>query len=68
MVLQERVPSWTDRILYKVGDAGRLKVQLKGYNCISSIKSSDHRPVKALMTVSLNRKQLEPVQQQKYVH
>ncbi|CAM6097423.1 unnamed protein product [Calypogeia fissa] len=58
---KERVPSWTDRILYKVGDAGRLKVQLKSYNSINSIRSSDHRPVKALMKLTLNNNKLEKV-------
>lgn len=43
-IVQERVPSWTDRILYKVKT---VKVELQGYDAISSLKTSDHRPVKA---------------------
>ncbi|KAG6554177.1 hypothetical protein Mapa_004093 [Marchantia paleacea] len=49
---KERVPSWTDRILYKVGSSSDLKVNMRGYNSINSIKTSDHRPVKALLTLS----------------
>ncbi len=44
--LQERVPSWTDRILYKVSS---IKAELRCYDAISSVKTSDHRPVKALL-------------------
>lgn len=43
-ILQERVPSWTDRILYKVKT---VKAELQSYDAISSLKTSDHRPVKA---------------------
>ncbi|KAL2603068.1 hypothetical protein R1flu_003927 [Riccia fluitans] len=49
---KERVPSWTDRILYKVGSSSDLRVDMRGYNSINSIKTSDHRPVKALLTLS----------------
>lgn len=45
--VQERVPSWTDRILYKTR---RVKAELQSYDVISSVKSSDHRPVKAHLT------------------
>ncbi|CAK9194104.1 unnamed protein product [Sphagnum troendelagicum] len=43
---KERVPSWTDRILYKVSS---IKAELRCYDAISSVKTSDHRPVKALL-------------------
>lgn len=39
---KQRVPSWTDRILYK---SKGFKLQQKSYNCLSSILTSDHRPV-----------------------
>ncbi|KAI5082996.1 hypothetical protein GOP47_0002739 [Adiantum capillus-veneris] len=48
---KERVPSWTDRILYKV-KGGSIKVNVCDYDAIDSIKSSDHRPVKAVFTLS----------------
>ncbi|KAH7365436.1 hypothetical protein KP509_18G028100 [Ceratopteris richardii] len=48
---KERVPSWTDRILYKV-KAGSIKVNVCDYDAIDFIKSSDHRPVKAVFTLS----------------
>lgn len=48
---KERVPSWTDRILYKV-KGGSIKVDVCDYDAIDFIKSSDHRPVKAVFTLS----------------
>lgn len=48
---KERVPSWTDRILYKVKGGG-IKVDVCDYDAINFIKSSDHRPVKAVFTLT----------------
>lgn len=45
--VKERVPSWTDRILYKTKT---VKSELRSYDVICSVKSSDHRPVKAHLT------------------
>jgi len=46
---KQRVPSWTDRILFKdVEDC----VFLRKYDSVSSIKTSDHRPVYATFTVT----------------
>lgn len=48
---KQRVPSWTDRILYKCPKRkkGKKKIDIKllEYGCISVIKTSDHRPVAA---------------------
>lgn len=44
---KERVPSWTDRILYKTST---VKAELRSYDAIGSLKTSDHRPVKAHLT------------------
>lgn len=44
---KERVPSWTDRILYKTTN---VKAELRSYDAISSVKTSDHRPVEAHLT------------------
>ncbi|KAJ7211939.1 hypothetical protein O6H91_20G040100 [Diphasiastrum complanatum] len=49
---KERVPSWTDRILIKVSQKSYVKADLQDYNSINSLKTSDHRPVKALVKVS----------------
>ncbi|CAK9223681.1 unnamed protein product [Sphagnum troendelagicum] len=48
---KERVPSWTDRILYKVMETSFIKANLRGYTSINSVKTSDHRPVKAHLTL-----------------
>jgi endonuclease/exonuclease/phosphatase family metal-dependent hydrolase len=42
---KQRIPSWTDRILYKSNAKGSLT--LVHYNSVNSIKTSDHRPVRA---------------------
>ncbi|GLJ06703.1 hypothetical protein SUGI_0045730 [Cryptomeria japonica] len=51
---KERVPSWTDRILYKVNRATNVKADVQDYDSIDHIKASDHRPVKALLTIHLD--------------
>ena len=40
---KRRIPSWTDRILYKM----KQQVQLISYCCAQKIRVSDHRPVYA---------------------
>lgn len=45
--LQVRVPSWTDRILFKIEDSGKISATLHSYQSIDGIHSSDHKPVKA---------------------
>lgn len=46
-----RVPSWTDRVLYRsLHDATMV---LKRYDSIDSIRTSDHRPVVAVFEVEL---------------
>ncbi|RVW50450.1 Type IV inositol polyphosphate 5-phosphatase 11 [Vitis vinifera] len=42
-----RVPSWTDRILFKIEDSGKISATLHSYQSIDGIHSSDHKPVKA---------------------
>ncbi|CAM9342246.1 unnamed protein product [Chrysoparadoxa australica] len=46
---KQRVPSWTDRVLYS-GDF----LCLKAYNSVSSLRSSDHRPVYANFEVQVD--------------
>ncbi|XP_034675189.1 type IV inositol polyphosphate 5-phosphatase 11 [Vitis riparia] len=42
-----RVPSWTDRILFKIEDSGKISATLHSYQSLDGIHSSDHKPVKA---------------------
>ena len=39
---KQRIPSWTDRIIYK---SKGFKLLQKNYNTLASIRTSDHRPV-----------------------
>eukprot|EP00249_Psilotum_nudum_P005403 c18839_g2_i2 orf=361-1101(+) len=49
---KERVPSWTDRILYKVKETSCMEAEVHAYGSINFIKSSDHRPVKAILKLN----------------
>ena len=42
-----RVPSWTDRILFKVDHSSGLDAVLSSYEALDCVSSSDHKPVKA---------------------
>ncbi|XP_047087724.1 type IV inositol polyphosphate 5-phosphatase 11-like [Lolium rigidum] len=42
-----RVPSWTDRILFKVDHTSGLDAILSSYEALDCVRSSDHKPVKA---------------------
>ncbi|KAI5656004.1 hypothetical protein M9H77_24797 [Catharanthus roseus] len=48
-----RVPSWTDRILFKVEDHNQIKATLQSYESIDNIRSSDHKPVIAHLCLDL---------------
>ncbi|KAK4429125.1 Type IV inositol polyphosphate 5-phosphatase 11 [Sesamum alatum] len=50
-----RVPAWTDRILYKVEDKDKIDATLHLYESIEGIHSSDHKPVKAHLCLTLNK-------------
>ncbi|XP_057872973.1 type IV inositol polyphosphate 5-phosphatase 11 [Cryptomeria japonica] len=52
---KRRVPSWTDRILYKINSGGNVKAHVEDYDSIDSIKGSDHRPVKAHLCIKFRR-------------
>jgi hypothetical protein len=52
----ERIPSWTDRILYK--SKGNLLTQLK-YNSINTTYTSDHKPVYSLFKFEIIAKKNE---------
>ncbi|XP_059637768.1 type IV inositol polyphosphate 5-phosphatase 11 [Cornus florida] len=55
-----RVPSWTDRILFKVEDSEKIDATLHSYESIDSIYSSDHKPVKAHLCLEVNRQSSSP--------
>ncbi|KAF3446265.1 hypothetical protein FNV43_RR11444 [Rhamnella rubrinervis] len=40
-----RVPSWTDRILFKIQDMEEMNVTLDSYESMDNIYSSDHKPL-----------------------
>ncbi|EFC50310.1 predicted protein [Naegleria gruberi] len=46
---KQRIPAWTDRILFKPSKKG--KIHLVDYNFFPQVKYSDHRPVYALFLV-----------------
>lgn len=53
----KRVPSYTDRILWRIGTAdddvkGDPDIRLKAYTSASTVLSSDHRPVYALFNMT----------------
>lgn len=52
---KQRVPSWTDRILYKPSDGIKCNI----YDAVQTIKTSDHRPVYANFTIRVTVKQKE---------
>ncbi|XP_039619796.1 phosphatidylinositol polyphosphate 5-phosphatase type IV isoform X1 [Polypterus senegalus] len=48
---KQRIPSYTDRVLYKSRHKDDIKVVK--YGCCSTIKTSDHRPVMGMFQVKL---------------
>ena len=48
----ERVPGWTDRILYRANNLS--DITLCKYSCHSEIKTSDHKPVYAIFKINFN--------------
>ncbi|KAM7447207.1 inositol polyphosphate 5-phosphatase [Porites harrisoni] len=49
---KNRVPSWTDRILYRSNDLSSIEPLM--YSSCVSVKTSDHRPVFGIYQVKLN--------------
>ncbi|PIA52483.1 hypothetical protein AQUCO_01000395v1 [Aquilegia coerulea] len=54
---KERVPSWTDRILFKIDKSEDTDTTLHSYESLDHIRSSDHKPVRALLSINLNKNQ-----------
>jgi phosphatidylinositol-bisphosphatase len=45
---KQRIPAWTDRVLYKRS----RKVKLEKYDACADVRSSDHKPVYAIFSVA----------------
>jgi len=54
---KRRIPSWTDRILYKQSD----NLMLQRYFCLNEIRYSDHRPVVAHFILKISRGEVKPL-------
>ncbi|KDP38454.1 hypothetical protein JCGZ_04379 [Jatropha curcas] len=52
-----RVPSWTDRILFKIEDVDKIDASLHCYESVDSIHSSDHKPVKAHLCLKVREQE-----------
>ncbi|KAB2082560.1 hypothetical protein ES319_A05G205800v1 [Gossypium barbadense] len=50
-----RVPSWTDRILFKIEDPDEISASLHCYEPVDDIYSSDHKPVRAHICFKLSK-------------
>lgn len=48
-----KLPSWTDRVLWKLADGESCK--LLQYSCINTITLSDHKPVYAMLNAEVKR-------------
>ncbi|MBA0565868.1 hypothetical protein Golob_010723, partial [Gossypium lobatum] len=46
-----RVPSWTDRILFKIEDPDEISASLHCYESVDDIYSSDHKPVSSAVFI-----------------
>jgi hypothetical protein len=53
---KQRVPSWTDRVLWKP----RPEIRLLEYTSVPSIRTSDHRPVRAAFAVTVSVGRAKP--------
>ncbi|XP_039141115.1 type IV inositol polyphosphate 5-phosphatase 11-like isoform X2 [Dioscorea cayenensis subsp. rotundata] len=53
-----RIPSWTDRILFKVDSGAGIDAVLRSYESIDCINSSDHKPVRAHLCLKMNNVQM----------
>ncbi|CAM9866239.1 unnamed protein product, partial [Discosporangium mesarthrocarpum] len=53
---KQRVPSWTDRVLYG-GGKSKTGLELRAYRSVMQLRSSDHRPVLASFIMSFEGKE-----------
>jgi hypothetical protein len=54
--MDNRSPSYTDRILYLGADQLEEKIQVLGYEPIDNFTTSDHKPIRGAFEVELNQK------------
>lgn len=57
---KRRIPSWTDRILYKTNENlsnSKSCIKQIEYNCIENLRISDHRPVFSIFNIELQHTQ-----------
>lgn len=52
---KQRIPSWTDRILYRSNGSSDSDIELLQYDSFDGIKTSDHRPVFAVFRVKIDQ-------------
>jgi len=50
-----RVPSWTDRILWKCTNVPKSAVECMQYDSVTTIRTSDHKPVFGLFKLELEK-------------
>ncbi|KAJ0967688.1 hypothetical protein J5N97_024605 [Dioscorea zingiberensis] len=53
-----RVPSWTDRILFKIDSGAGIDAILHSYESMDFINNSDHKPVGAHLCLKVNNVQM----------
>uniref|UniRef100_A0A7S0E3I7 Inositol polyphosphate-related phosphatase domain-containing protein n=2 Tax=Hanusia phi TaxID=3032 RepID=A0A7S0E3I7_9CRYP len=53
--VKKRVPSWTDRILFRTAPGQEGSIEVKAYAAASSILASDHKPIFAHFEVATKR-------------
>ena len=53
----ERVPGWTDRILYRANNLN--DIILCKYSSITDVKTSDHKPVYAIFKINFNHEKFK---------
>lgn len=50
-----KLPSWTDRVLYKLNDETGSNITLSQYSAINMLTISDHKPVYALFNIECKK-------------
>ncbi|KAL5704916.1 hypothetical protein ACHQM5_023275 [Ranunculus cassubicifolius] len=63
-----RIPSWTDRILFKTEKSSDLEAELHAYDSIDHIDISDHKPVRAVLSLKLSKSDLPRDSENKFLY
>uniref|UniRef100_A0A915CM49 Inositol polyphosphate-related phosphatase domain-containing protein n=1 Tax=Ditylenchus dipsaci TaxID=166011 RepID=A0A915CM49_9BILA len=48
---KRRIPAWCDRIMFKSADKFKIELVENSYESVTSVITSDHKPVKAMFVV-----------------